>query len=192
MTARLPFLAAFLLERFGPVDEELIGDVVEEYQSGRSRLWVWYQVFVAVFLHAGRTLRGHLGRAAAGIVLGWLLGAAWEYSFVRSIEYVSQMVNQSGPGVLAVWSAGSVVCHLVAGGLIGLVCRPFGPQIAIAYLVSLVPLYLISGVFNAASAPHGTRGWVVLWVLGHFGMIVAAAMTGAIVATGVPHQRSRG
>ena len=188
VTTRLPFLAAFLLERLGPADEELIGDLVEEYQSGRSRVWIWYQVLVTVFHHVARTLRGHPGRAAVGLVLGWLGGAAWEYSFIWSIDYVSSLVE--GPAVLAVWSVGSVLTNLAAGGLIGRVCRPFGLQIAIAYIISLVPFWLISGVYNAASAPDGARGWVVLWVVGHFCAVSATVLVGASLATGVPHQRS--
>jgi len=189
MRARLPFLAAFLLERLGPVDEELIGDVVEEYQSGRSRLWVWYQVFVAISLNVARTLWGHRRRAAGGLVLAWLVGGSQEYWFARSIEWVSSHADLSGPAGFLFLSVGIGFSNLVVGYLIGRVCRPFGPQIAIAYVVSVVPFAVISAVYTAAGAPDALRGWVVLWTLGQLCIVGAAAIIGAIVATGLPHQR---
>ena len=43
-----PRLAVLLLNRFGPQDEVLAGDLVEEFESGRSRWWFWQQVLTAV------------------------------------------------------------------------------------------------------------------------------------------------
>ena len=37
---RLPFPAAFLIERWG-LEDEIAGNIVEEYQSGRSRTGEW-------------------------------------------------------------------------------------------------------------------------------------------------------
>jgi hypothetical protein len=37
-----------MLRRFGPDDEVLAGDLVEEFHSGRSRFWVWTQVIAAI------------------------------------------------------------------------------------------------------------------------------------------------
>jgi hypothetical protein len=47
-TAHPPRLATWILERFGPGDEGLTGDLIEELGRGRSRVWFWRQVIGAV------------------------------------------------------------------------------------------------------------------------------------------------
>jgi len=51
-TRRPPRLAVALLTRHVPDSEALLGDLTEEYQGGRSRLWFWRQVFGAVAVAA--------------------------------------------------------------------------------------------------------------------------------------------
>ena len=48
MTPRAPRLAVWLLGRFVPDSEPLAGDLVEEFDGGRSRPWFWWQVLAAV------------------------------------------------------------------------------------------------------------------------------------------------
>jgi hypothetical protein len=43
-----PRLALWLLERFGPHNEPLSGDLVEGFELTGSRLWFWRQVLAAV------------------------------------------------------------------------------------------------------------------------------------------------
>lgn len=43
-----PRLALTLLHRFGPDNEALAGDLVEEFDRRRSRLWFWRQVVAAI------------------------------------------------------------------------------------------------------------------------------------------------
>ena len=44
---RPPVLAQTLLEWVDPANDALHGDLLEEFASGRSRLWYWNQVFAA-------------------------------------------------------------------------------------------------------------------------------------------------
>jgi len=39
-----PALATILLNRLGPRDQSIAGDVYEEYDTGRSKTWFWRQV----------------------------------------------------------------------------------------------------------------------------------------------------
>jgi hypothetical protein len=41
-------LALAVLERFAPDSEALSGDVIEEYEGGRSSTWLWREVLAAV------------------------------------------------------------------------------------------------------------------------------------------------
>jgi hypothetical protein len=55
--ARAPRLALALLDRFAPGNEPLAGDLLEEYERGRSSLWLWRQVLAAIIISAFRAPR---------------------------------------------------------------------------------------------------------------------------------------
>ena len=56
-TPRPPRLALALLDRFVPEDDGLVGDLVEEFERRRSRLWFWRQALSALVLAARRPSR---------------------------------------------------------------------------------------------------------------------------------------
>ena len=68
---KLPVLATALLQRLGPADESFVGDLVEEYNAGRSRTWYWRQVLSAVVLGSVRQMHTHPMRAFGGVAIGW-------------------------------------------------------------------------------------------------------------------------
>lgn len=45
---RPPRLALALLERYGPDNEFLTGDLIEEFSIRQSRPWLWWQVLAAI------------------------------------------------------------------------------------------------------------------------------------------------
>ena len=61
-----------LLQRFG-VDDALIGDLVEQRQAGRSRVWLWWQLLVAVLAVVARDIAMQPIRFAIGLLLAGLL-----------------------------------------------------------------------------------------------------------------------
>ena len=54
-----PALATKLLESLVPqrTSEALLGDLIEQYEAGRSRTWYWQQVILALVISAGREVR---------------------------------------------------------------------------------------------------------------------------------------
>jgi hypothetical protein len=66
-----PRLAMAILMRLGPREEPLVGDLVEEYTTGRSRLWFWRQALAAVAAGAIRGIRDQPLRAVGAAALGW-------------------------------------------------------------------------------------------------------------------------
>jgi hypothetical protein len=49
--------ALSVLERYAPSNEPLAGDLREAFHSGRSALWLWYQIALAVAIGSFRQLR---------------------------------------------------------------------------------------------------------------------------------------
>jgi hypothetical protein len=69
-----PAFALWLLKYWGSPyrSESLTGDLIEQYQEGRSRAWFWGQVTTAILIARGRFIRA-LPWAATGRVLARLL-----------------------------------------------------------------------------------------------------------------------
>jgi hypothetical protein len=103
---RPPAYATGLLMRLGPHDESFIGDLVEEYASGRSRLWFWRQVMTAVLLTSARQVGAHPVRALVAVATGWatlllvffVLGdrtaealSGWLWNWDRQTAYATQL-----------------------------------------------------------------------------------------------------
>jgi hypothetical protein len=66
-----PAWATRLLAAFYTQDESFVGDLLEEYESGRSRVWYWRQVLSAVWLASLRQISAHPVRMLATVAAGW-------------------------------------------------------------------------------------------------------------------------
>ncbi len=75
-----PRAATWLLERLGNGSrfEPLIGDLLEQFEEGRSRLWYWRQATGAFATHALGALRAHAPSFIAAILVGCVLSSLWQ------------------------------------------------------------------------------------------------------------------
>jgi hypothetical protein len=73
-----PRLGRLVLERLGPRNESIVGDLSEEWHAGRSTLWYWRQVLAGIVFHLVADVRGHwfiaLRSILVGLVILWSLG----------------------------------------------------------------------------------------------------------------------
>jgi hypothetical protein len=76
-----PSLPTKLLELLVPqrTSEALLGDLIEQYESGRSRRWYWRQVILALVISAGREARTRKLQAIRAVIVGYLTGASLFY-----------------------------------------------------------------------------------------------------------------
>ena len=155
---KLPAVATGLLLRLGPQDESFIGDLVEEYGGGRSRVWYWRQVLSAVLLTSIRQVGAHPARTLAAVATGWatslliffFLGdatadglAGWFWNWDRQIAYQTDVW-------WPFWITASFVSYtgfgLSALVVVRLQRRRAGPLL-IAYAVSMLLVLIASAVF---------------------------------------------
>jgi hypothetical protein len=70
-----PTLATWLLSRVlvDEKSESLIGDLIEQYRGGRSRVWYWRQTFSALALNAVAATSAHKWLAVTVVALGLCL-----------------------------------------------------------------------------------------------------------------------
>jgi hypothetical protein len=68
-----PALATWLLEhaRFSTTDGVIAGDLLEEFNRGRSAAWYWRQVLVAIFVGCTSEVSHHRVLAARAILITW-------------------------------------------------------------------------------------------------------------------------
>jgi hypothetical protein len=64
------------LNRLGPRDPSLVGDLYEEYGAGRSRAWLWRQVIASIAYGAIADIRRARRRTGVAIATGWAVAAA--------------------------------------------------------------------------------------------------------------------
>lgn len=85
-----PRAATWLLEQLGSGSrfEPLIGDLVEQFGEGRSRLWYWRQAIGALASHVLGALRTHVPTFIAAIGAGCVLNSLWQFGCALAFQSV--------------------------------------------------------------------------------------------------------
>lgn len=78
-----PRAAAWLLDCFVGQNEALIGDIAEEYRTGRTRLWFWRQTAMAALRSTSAEIRSHWILALRATIFGWVFLLCYQYCIVR-------------------------------------------------------------------------------------------------------------
>jgi hypothetical protein len=124
-----PRLGTLILERLGPQNDGLRGDLEEEWQAGRSAPWYWQQIFVVIAHHCIADVRRHWMIGLRGIVtglalllaLGWTLApieAGLHRWVLRYVFGVVMMTFNLGLWIhLASWFPASVVAGWIVARL---------------------------------------------------------------------------
>jgi hypothetical protein len=68
-----PAFATWLLQKFRPGDEALLGDLLEQHRNGRSAAWYWRQVIGAIVTGVRKDIRDHPILALRAIATGWIV-----------------------------------------------------------------------------------------------------------------------
>ncbi len=166
-----PRLATALLERLGPRDEALIGDLVEEYRSGRSGTWYWRQALTAIAIGAATEVRTHPLVALRVLAIGWMSGwlyfryvSPWVFSTLYTAVRFDELLFTTGlvrwfylhrlglPDVFVdfVWPVTMAFGWFVNGWLVGRTHRAHGPSMVLAYFACVTGLLILQFVWAAA------------------------------------------
>jgi hypothetical protein len=187
--SRPPVIAAWLLQRFGPLQETdaIAGDLLEHYQHGRSRTWYWREVLVAIFTGTWFELRQHSVRLIAAITLAWVVSVAW-HQWLTGAEY-SLVVRYILGGAQARLDQMAWVGFLLDAPLaltMGWAVARFAPRHRISavlgaagtgLLVSACPVWMNAQVLGYRSV------WVSVWPIP---LLTVLVLLGGGLLTGVP------
>ncbi|PYR98127.1 MAG: hypothetical protein DMG16_21955 [Acidobacteria bacterium] len=78
-----PAVATWLLRQFGcsPRNEAILGDLMEQFAHGRSRLWYWRQTLIALIVGSLRGVWEEKARALGAIATGWIILVLYSLMF---------------------------------------------------------------------------------------------------------------
>jgi hypothetical protein len=159
-SSRPPGLATWWLERFclGPTNDSLIGDLMEEYERGRSRVWYWRQVLAALSLNFRGEFYSHpllVARAAATVWSVWYL-----YAFVFSSS-LHRLLIPSPPATGFMWMVGGCTVWAGIGWIVARLHREYKATMlmvfAISVLVCKLPWFyslVVDSLGNARYRPY--------------------------------------
>ena len=128
-----PRLADRLLVHLLPpsLAETVVGDLHEQYQRGRSRLWYWRQVLETVVLSLTADLRSHKLLTLRALALGWAMLVFCKHFFMSGL--VSPYVAFSGPITALLVALVGAGC----GWTVGRTHRACAVPIAFAFALSV-------------------------------------------------------
>ena len=153
-----PRLATWLLSWCGPANDPLLGDLLEEYRSGRSGRWYWRQVMIAMLM--GRwTYLPRLLISGCALVLGVLVAAMF-------IEPVTDVILR------ALSLEGSVI-YADPGAAAGLAAR-----ITIAALAGLILATPVVFYQLGLAATGSTAG---RWLAVRFAVVATGCFVGGVL-----------
>lgn len=106
---RPPRLATWLLDRFGFArnNPPLTGDLLEEFENGRSSAWYWRQTLVAISIGSVRNVR-RCWRPLTGTIIGWAAQAGvafflWRFRLLPQPPQVVQTITNVATTSFFVW-----------------------------------------------------------------------------------------
>ena len=90
-----PRMATALLNQFA-ANDPLAGDIQEEYGAGRSAIWYWRQVLMAVVIALLRRGDWHDLFAAQGMLMQWIMLALVSVCAVFTVKVTAWMLFHEG------------------------------------------------------------------------------------------------
>ena len=167
---RPPRLATWIVKRLGSniIEDALIGDLFEAYQTRRSPFWYWWQVATAIGVGACRDVWRHLPVAFGAIATGLIVAAVPVWLLVNiSAASVSTIPLPEWIQILAPWLVifGSA---LLSGWLVSLLFRAHRAAAVLSLAAAIV---VVNGTLISATdlGPLALGGVLLLDVLAAVG-----------------------
>jgi hypothetical protein len=159
-----PLVATWLLSHLTHDNQCLSGDLLEQFRSGRTRVWYWRQVLLAILVGAWCDVRHHPWLMARGLTLGVLS----QYVVAIGSGAVGHLLFMYGFNptfsVILLWTCSG---HMLIGWAVARLHRPYGLTIVLLLVSCSVALqlphvaFLLSNTFeHARYVPYLTQSLV--------------------------------
>jgi hypothetical protein len=186
----IPARALWLLERFGIAqgNAALMGDLVEEYGSGRSALWLWRQTLLAIAAAVTREPRDRKRAILRAVALVLALNLAFSFAGLYVFNNFAPRPIRGGVG--AFWYVfgflTSCVWPAIVGWVVASTHRAHRAGAVVAYLI-LVTIWAAIRLCNGYEAL--SRSHQVGLFIGWHCLTWACALAGGLLASPRPRMR---
>lgn len=129
-----PALATWLLEhaRFNTTDGVIAGDLMEQFNRGRSAAWYWRQVLAAIAVGCTSDVRHHSVLAIRAVVITW----AVNYGTIRAPFVLYRLFGVAFPGLASF--ALLLLGGVASGALVALLHRKHRSAMLLTCAVTLL------------------------------------------------------
>ncbi len=135
------WIAIWLLERLG-LDVALTGDLLEECARGRSVIWYWRQVLVAIWAGTWSAIFDHKLLALRAVATGCAINSVWTFLWLKFLH-----IGLRGMGPVSIEAIATLSILLFTQVVTGWV-------VARTHRAHAIPMVLAFAM------------WLVLWFLG--------------------------
>ncbi len=166
-SGRLAAVGARALQRFGPANEALAGDLLEEYRECRSTAWYVQEVTVAIASELTRDVWHHKWLVIRALLVGWtallvyslLVDQVWGSSelFLAGLTRTHLRPARSGVVLQWVYLLLAVPGGTAIGWLLGRWHRSCGAAVVLVFVAVLLLWrlpWLLTLVANALEHPR--------------------------------------
>ena len=172
-------ISVWLFERLG-LDGALAGDLSEEWARGRSAIWYWKQVLIAIWIGIWGAVFGHKVLALRALATGCAVNAVWLSLWSK---FLRLRLNLSPPDTkrLMIESAACLLIILLTQTLTGWIVarthRAHAIPMVVVFVTWLV-LWYVGGTLSGNQPrflPH------LAWYLTPISTVVVGLLIGGIV-----------
>ena len=184
----IPARAQWLLEKIGIAqgNAALMGDLVEEYGSGRSALWLWRQTFLAIAAALTREPRDRKPAILRAVAIVLALNLAWSFAN----QYAFSTFGRPPSGGVAFWYVRGVLNGYVWPAIVGwMVASTHRRHRAGAVVVYLILVATWAALRLCISYEALNRYHMVGTYIGWHCLTWACALAGGLLAS--PRRRMR-
>ncbi len=139
--------AVWMLERLS-LDVALAGDLLEECARGRSTIWYWRQVLIAIWIGIWGAVFDHKVLALRAVVTGCAVNAVWTFLWGRFLH-----IGLSSTPRISIESIATLLIILLTqvatGWVVARTHRAHAIPMVFAFVIWLVLWYLV-GTFSEA------------------------------------------
>ena len=155
-----PTIASALLTRFGQPNAAFVGDLLEQFQAGKSRVWFWRQVIETIVATTVGDVREHPYLASRAIIVGhasaWVIARYAMFDLLHYDEWLFSRglvgwfyLNGYGFPEWSLWPALGLL-FAVSGWIVARTHRRAPPGILVVYALSVASLHLGFGLWRLA------------------------------------------
>jgi len=122
MNRRSPAIATFLMEKLGsdPRNDQIVGDLIEQYERGRSRFWFWRQVVAAVVTSFFNQIRSHWLLALGAVLIGWCVWSILNTGLTMGLDMLVNPWETRLPTLAGlIWWTAWLANRAISGWIIG-------------------------------------------------------------------------